>query len=332
LSINRVEPDLTSFASLLGDSFSSKINLLSQILQNVHYPSLGRYKENLLIKLIRDYIPENYKVASGFVMFVHDATEQRSSKPGFDHLNMGSFTLSKQCDILIYDASSIPVIFKDDDFVILRPESVKAVIEVKSSANKKEIDNILDGFYDFGKKWRECQLFYKDHQPLAKAPSLNAMCWEIPNNKDNKPITNGSLIRKQVAKFYSENIDLNNLMGFPLLDTLYIYNECKISNCVWSDSNSDMKLGYSTDSGQFIRHDKEGNPYRKGDSTISFLLAGLHYAIDEEFNRFYSYADETRESNKVPYKHYGFSAWLTDKKYFRAANFDYVIDDEDNKA
>ncbi|MCW5212952.1 hypothetical protein VU04_08570, partial [Desulfobulbus sp. TB] len=80
--------DLISFASLLGDSFSSKINLLSQILQDAHYPSLGTYKENLLVKVIKDYIPTNYQVGTGFVLFVHDATKLRSTKSGFDRLNM----------------------------------------------------------------------------------------------------------------------------------------------------------------------------------------------------------------------------------------------------
>lgn len=171
-------------------------------------------------------------------------------------------------------------------------------------------------------------MFYKEHQPqsLVKAPSLYAMCWGIPNNKNNKPITNGTLIRKQIVNFYSKNMDLDNLMGFPRLSALYIYNECKISECFWHDKNNNMKLGYSTVSGQFIRHNNLGNPFRKGDSTISSLLAGLHYDIDEKFNRFFSYPDETRESNKIPYKHYGFSAWLTDEKYFKASNFGYVAE------
>lgn len=81
----------------------------------------------------------------------------------FDPLNMSAHVLSKQCDILVYDASSFPVIFRDEDFVVPRPESVKAVIEVKDSLSKKEVASCLEGILDFGKKWRECQLFYKNH-------------------------------------------------------------------------------------------------------------------------------------------------------------------------
>lgn len=300
--------DLTSYASLLGDSFSSKINLLSQILQNAHYPSLGTYKENLLSKVIREFLPTNYHVGTGFVLFVHEATKARSQKPGFDKHNMGSHSVSKQCDILVYDASKVPVVFKDDNFVILRPESVRAVVEVKGSANQKEVKNILEGFEDFAKKWQECQLFYKEHnQTLVKNPSLYAMCWEVSKNKEGKFLTNGAKIRKQIAKYYKENIDQNNLAGFPILEKLLVYNECEISRTIWSENDDDkLRIGWSTDSGKFIRHDENGEPYRNGDSTISSLLASLQYAVGEEFNRFYSYVYETSAFESVPYEHHGY--------------------------
>ena len=334
LAHRKKNSDLTSFASVLGDSFSSKIDLLSQILQDAHYPSLGKYKENLLAKVIEEYIPKNYQVGTGFVLFVHNATDEKASRPGFDRLNMGSHTVSKQCDILIYDASKIPVVFKDDDFVILRPESVKAVIEVKGSAGKQEVDKILDGFYDFGKKWHECQCFYSEHhQTLVRSPALYAMCWDISRDTKGRPRTNGTRIRKQIANYYCDNMDLNKLMGFPILEKLCVYNECEISRCGWYDDEDykNGQTGWATDSGQFIRYDEEGNPYRKGDSTISSLLAGLHYAVGREFNRFYSYVSETKEYTAVPYEHHGFSGWLSETKYIRAANTDYVVDKKANK-
>ena len=205
--------DLTSFGSLLGNSFAAKIDLLSTILQNAHYPSIGKYKENLLIKTIKEYLPEKYKVATGFVLFVHEATENRKLQTGFDPLNMGSYCVSKQCDILIYDASTIPVVFKDDDFVILRPESVKAVIEVKSNANTKEISNILNGFLDFAKKWQLTQQFYSEHHTKVRKPNLYAMCWDISKGKNGKALTNGAKVRKQIQKFYIDNVDKNFLLS-----------------------------------------------------------------------------------------------------------------------
>ncbi|MDD3597841.1 DUF6602 domain-containing protein [Sulfuricurvum sp.] len=327
--MNIQNSDLTSFASLLGNSFASKIDLLSKILQNAHYPSIGRYKENLLIKIIREYLPDKYKVGTGFVLFVHDATEERALKKGFDHLNMGSYTVSKQCDILIYDASTIPVVFKDDDFVILRPESVKAVIEVKSNANKHEIDNILEGFIDFGKKWQQSQKFYKKHQQLIIKPRLFAMCWGISKNKNGKETTNGTKVREQITKYYDENVDKEDLTGFPILEALYVYNDFQVSNMVWIDDkkvNTTILQGWGTSIGKFVRYDNKNEPYADGDSTISRLLANIHWSLGEEFNRFYSYHDEIRGANVLNYQHDGFSPWLFESKHKRALNLDHIED------
>lgn len=328
--MNKINSDLTSFASLLGNSFSSKIDLLSTLLQNAHYPSIGKYKENLLIKTIREYIPEKYKVATGFVLFVHEATHERSAKEGFDHLNMGSYSVSKQCDILIYDASTIPVVFKDDDFVVLRPESVKAVIEVKSNANKKEVDNILDGFLDFGKQWQKTQKFYENHNQHIIKPKLFAMCWGLSKGKTGKAVTNGKRIREQVVGYYDKHVDKEDLLGFPVLDSLYVYNDFTVSYMGWSDEDYDnTRMGWGTSIGRFIRHDSQNKPFVDGDSTISNLLANIHWSLREDFNRFYSYHSETRDVSVIKYKHHGFTPWLFEVKHMRALHTDTLKSNEE---
>lgn len=314
--MENINPDLTSFASLLGNSFASKINLLSQILQNAHYPSVGKYKENLLLKIIKEYIPKKYDVGTGFVLFVHDATEERKLKKGFDKLNMGSYSASKQCDIIIYDSSTIPLIFKDDDFIIVRPESVKSIIEVKSKANKKEIDSILNSFYDFSLKWQKSSIFYKEHNHdiKLKKPKLFAMCWDVSKNKKGNATISGNKIREQIANFYENNVDKDNLIGFPVLDDLFCYNEFIVSLSV--DKKDDkILMGWSTIIGKFIRYNNDEMFY-DGDSTISKLLASIHWALDDNnFNRFYSYHDENRENDFQ-----GFSKWLEKSEHMKALN------------
>lgn len=319
-------PDLTSFASLLGNSFESKINLLSQILKSSHFPSIGKYKENLLINVIKEYIPKKYEVATGFVLFVHEATEERKLKKGFDPLNMGSYTVSKQCDIIIYDSSTIPVVFKDNDFVILRPESVKAIIEVKSNANTREINNILEGCLDFALKWQKTRKFYDDHYhgKIPRKPFLFAMCWDISKNKKGNTLTNGKKIREQITMFYNERVNKDDLIGFPILDSLYCYNEC-IINHMADATHSNIVQGWGTKVGKFIRYDRNNSPYYEGDATVSSLLASIHYSLGEEFNRFYSYHNETKELNVLNYKYNGFSQWLTEKEHQKTLNSDNLI-------
>ena len=120
----RKRPDLTSHASLLGEGFASKVQLLGSIVQDSHYPSIGRYKERLLAETIQQHIPEGFKVGSGFVLFPAECKEENRPPQGFDPLNMSEHILSRECDILVYDATSAPVIFREGDFVIVRPEVV----------------------------------------------------------------------------------------------------------------------------------------------------------------------------------------------------------------
>lgn len=314
--------DLTGFAALLGDGFAAKINLLAQIIQHHHYPSLGRYKENLLAKVITDFIPKRFEVGTGFVLFVHEATEERAQKSGFDAMNMGSHSISKQCDIIVYDSAEIPVVFRDGDFVVVRPDSVRAVIEVKGSASPHEIKSTLESSLDFGRKWQQCQKFYqKRSQALVRTPAMFAMCWDTKRSSKGRPTTSGKRIEKQIADFYRENLDKTDLKGLPRLDALYVYNECEVGATACVPEGGPIHSGYSAHSGRFLR-EKQGDVFRSGDRTVSSLLAHLHHAVSDKFNRFYSYADESRDT--VPDEPFSFTPWLTDEEYIRDANSDFV--------
>lgn len=271
------------------------------------------------IKIIREYIPKNYDVANGFVLFVHNATEERKIKKGFDPLNMGSYSVSRQCDIIVYDSSTIPVIFKDDDFVIVRPESVRCIIEVKSKANRKEVDNILNSFNDFALKWQKSFSFYKEHNYAydLKKPILMSMCWEIAKNKKGYPLITNKRIREQIANFYNINVDKDNLKGFPILNELYCYNEFEICDS-YEIQEKEILQGWSSLTGKFIRYSENNEVYYDGDSTISKLLATIHWSLgSDNFNRFYSYHCETKENGFL-----GFSKWLDKSEQQKELNSD----------
>jgi hypothetical protein len=301
--------DLTGFAALLGESFSARVDLLSQVLQDAHYPSIGTYKERLLAETIRNYLPKSLSVGTGFVMFPHSDATPRAGEH-FDRLNKSAFTVSRQCDILVFDGENFPPVFRDGDFVVLRPEAVKAVIEVKGSISIPETRRLVDSCIDFGRKWRTTQIFYREHhQALADAPTLLAMCWSTAKRSDGRSTTDPVRIRGEISKLYRANVDQSELDGFPLLDNLYIYGEAEISCVLGSDKSpmDGMHFGWFSSDGRFKRFDAAGNVYRDKDRTIAALLACLHVTMGlEKFNRFFSYPDETRDDKVLPYKHYGF--------------------------
>ena len=123
---SQAKSDLTGYAALLGESFSARVDLLERVIQGSHYPSLGRYKERLLSKLISDYIPRSCEVGTGFVLFPHEDANPAGGAENHDPLNKSAFAISRQCDLLVFDSNSVPPVVRDEDFVVVRPEAVRA--------------------------------------------------------------------------------------------------------------------------------------------------------------------------------------------------------------
>lgn len=95
-----------------------------------HWAEDGRHKEVVLKNMLRRFLPEKYLIGTGFVV----------KQTGEDY---GSHLTSKQIDIIIYDNGS-PVLFKEGDFVILTPDSVKAIIEVKANLQNQGLTEIVN--------------------------------------------------------------------------------------------------------------------------------------------------------------------------------------------
>lgn len=308
-------PDLTGYAALFGESLSSKVDLLGRLIGGAHYPSLGQYKERLLADAIRGFLPRTVEVGTGFVMFPHADTNPPGGTEFHDPLNQSTYSISRQCDVLVYDNVRYPTIFRDGDFVVIRPEAVRAVIEVKGSLTKRATLDALNSFHDFGTKWRRTQLFYQEqHVPLTRAPGLFVMAWGIATNKVGRPQTTPSAIRETIAKFYADNVKMADVDGYPFLRQLLIHNEAQIIAAFRIEQAGQGytdHFGWASLDGRFIRISRDGTLSRDRDRTIAALLAALHLTIaEEDFNRFFSYQDEVRNRNAVPYRYAGMSlAW-----------------------
>lgn len=115
-----------------------------------HWGEDGRYKEAVLKNMIQRFLPEKYIIATGFVIKPTNARGEH--KP------------SKQIDLLIYDNES-PVIFKEGDFVILTPDGVRAIIEVKANLQNQNVTQVVNqananGKFIFDGKEDKSQLFF----------------------------------------------------------------------------------------------------------------------------------------------------------------------------
>ncbi len=87
---------------------------------NPHYAERGGEAEDILIKFLNDHLPKRYAATTGFVI---DSTND----------------ISKQVDVIVYDAINSPVFRKDERVMILPSDNVAVTIEVKSNLNKAEL-------------------------------------------------------------------------------------------------------------------------------------------------------------------------------------------------
>ncbi len=86
-----------------------------------HWGEDGRNKEVVLKTVLKRFLPANLDIGTGFVV---------------THVENNDTPLpSTQIDLIIYD-NSFPVLFKESDFVIITPDAVRGIIEVKSNIKK----------------------------------------------------------------------------------------------------------------------------------------------------------------------------------------------------
>lgn len=108
-------PDIARYQQSIAAEFTAQRDRVRYFIGNAHWGEDGRYKEILLADFLKTIVPNNVGVGTGFVRNAQDE-------------------LTNQIDILIYK-KDYPTLFQKGDFVVLMPDSVLGIIEVKSVAS-----------------------------------------------------------------------------------------------------------------------------------------------------------------------------------------------------
>lgn len=109
------------------NGFAEELNGKFQRLRHLtqHNTASGNYHEEILRVVLRNFLTARYSVKTGFIY-----------KDGAE--------VSKQIDIIIVDESSpAAYIFQEEDFVVVMPEAVVAVVEVKTTLDKQNYEMAL---------------------------------------------------------------------------------------------------------------------------------------------------------------------------------------------
>ena len=119
-------------------SISNELKVIQDRVRNLigstHWGEEGRYKEAVLMSIIRRFLPENVSIGTGFIL-----------KKDGDEIK-----ISSQIDIIIYD-NTYPVLFAEGDFLITTPANVKGIIEVKTKLDSSEVIDVVSKATNNGK-------------------------------------------------------------------------------------------------------------------------------------------------------------------------------------
>ncbi|MEL4457381.1 DUF6602 domain-containing protein [Lutimonas vermicola] len=119
-----------------------------------HWGEDGRYQEAVLKSVISRFLPEKFKIVTGFVI---NQTQER-----------GVHEASKQIDIIIYN-SEFPVLFKEGDFYIVTADSVEGIIEVKANLKNQGVENVVRKANEIG------QFIYNSKSKTYKKKLFNGI-------------------------------------------------------------------------------------------------------------------------------------------------------------
>jgi hypothetical protein len=146
----------------------------------------GMYKEAVLKSAIRNFLPKNFDIASGYVI-------RKTGK-------RGRHEVSKQIDIIIYD-NNYPVFFHKEELAVVTADSVRAIIEVKSSNKSENWTTTL-------KKSNEKGLFIYRGTKDKSITLFNGIFYYNLKNKTSDQIRN--YLRKDIQR--KSNIPVNKFI------------------------------------------------------------------------------------------------------------------------
>lgn len=128
----------------------------------LHSGSKGTIRENIINKIIRPFLPMCYGISGG------EAFDKKGN-------------VSKQLDLVVYDAIFSYLIPYMDNFIQFPCESVYGNIEIKSYLDKNEFDKAIENIASLKKLER------KGTHSWTVTPLVNITINGLPNNSDRNP-------------------------------------------------------------------------------------------------------------------------------------------------
>lgn len=231
---------------LFQESITIELNTIKNRVRNLigdaHWGEEGRFKEAVLKNILRQFLPKNLSVGTGFILKANGN-------------NDGDNVLSSQLDVIVYD-NTLPVLFSEGDFVITTLKNVRAIIEVKSRITPTTFRNVVEQF---------------DNSIAHFADEINRPFFSlaggrrIPNRKTK--IFTGIFAFEFIGDINSINIDDSLIDSRKLINHISLGSDCFIKH--WSKTFRD-RLAVPVD----CQHDFY-NVYSLNNLSFSYFISNL---------------------------------------------------------
>lgn len=132
--------DFIEFHKTIGKELDVIKDRVRHLIGNSHWGEEGRYKEAILINVLKRFLPKNFSIGTGFVVANYWVENY----------------ITSQIDIIIYD-NTYPTLFQEGDFVVITAQPVRAIIEVKTNVKLAEFESIVCKLMDNAAKIRTHQ-------------------------------------------------------------------------------------------------------------------------------------------------------------------------------
>jgi hypothetical protein len=193
-----IQSDFVRYHRSISDELNAVKDRVRHLIGGAHFPTDGEYKEVVLRKVLRGRMPGNFHIGRGFICF-RDGP-------------------STQIDVLVTKGDK-PVLFKDGDLVFVTPDSVAAILEVKTRLlNPSDYKDPLNKLANLSARIFAAEREYNDQ------PDQIEKCWTGLFIYDEA--INGNLDERQNAARRRSDAVL------PILSEVAGGNQCKAINCI----------------------------------------------------------------------------------------------------
>jgi len=213
-----IQQDFLEYHKSIGRELKIAENRIRNLIGSSHWLTDGEHKESILRKVLSNFLPEIYKIGTGFVCY-----------PNLE----GGGDNSSQIDILI-TSKVYPTLYKSDELYFVTPECVSAIIEVKTTlTNGENIQGVLQKLSNDVKKIRENKdesdkecwagLFIYNEKKLGEEEVLKAL-QEVSNNDINGVINCVSVGEHMFFRFWEEGHPESGLEPCPIWHSYKLRN------------------------------------------------------------------------------------------------------------